>query len=178
MSTVSSATSLTSTYYMRNFYANNSGVIKSSARSDYSKTELSYEDSLALHRAIKKLENYKYTDEENEDNINHTIAAFVNTYNYAVDSSDSSSSSTMERYSKQLKKLASKYSDELDDIGITVNKDGTLDANTNLIKASELDDLKSLFGKDSKFASSLKNISKHMSSAAGNLVSSTINYTV
>ena len=55
--------------------------------------------------------------------------ALVDTYNNSIDSASNSSSSSMKRYAKQLKKLAGKYSDELENIGITINNDGTLKAN-------------------------------------------------
>lgn len=116
---VSSATNLSATYFMRNFYSNNRDAMKSSKRKEYSITELAYDDSTALHRAAKKLKNYKYSDDENTDNIRGTVMALVDTYNNSIDSASNSSSTSMKRYAKQLKKLASKYSDELEDIGIT-----------------------------------------------------------
>lgn len=110
---VSSATNLSATYFMRNFYSNNRDAMKSSKRKEYSITELAYDDSTALHRAAKKLKNYKYSDDENTDNIRQTVMALVDTYNNSIDSASNSSSSSMKRYAKQLKKLAGKYSDEL-----------------------------------------------------------------
>lgn len=103
---VSSATNLSATYFMRNFYSNNRDAMKSSKRKEYSITELAYDDSTALHRAAKKLKNYKYSDDENTDNIRGTVMALVDTYNNSIDSASNSSSSSMKRYAKQLKKLA------------------------------------------------------------------------
>lgn len=108
---VSSATNLSATYFMRNFYSNNRDAMKSSKRKEYSITELAYDDSTALHRAAKKLKNYKYSDDENTDNIRQTVMALVDTYNNSIDSASNSSSTSMKRYAKQLKKLAGKYSD-------------------------------------------------------------------
>lgn len=51
---ISSATNLSATYFMRNFYSNNRDAMKSSKRKEYSITELAYDDSTALHRAAKK----------------------------------------------------------------------------------------------------------------------------
>lgn len=116
---VSSATNLSATYFMRNFYSNNRDAMKSSKRKEYSITELAYDDSTALHRAAKKLKNYKYSDDENTDNIRGTVMALVDTYNNSIDSATNSSSSSMKRYAKQLKKLAGKYSDELEDNDFT-----------------------------------------------------------
>lgn len=116
---VSSATNLSATYFMRNFYSNNRDAMKSSKRKEYSITELAYDDS-----------------------------------------------TSMKRYAKQLKKLASKYSDELEDIGITINKDGTLKANEELVKKADADTLNSLFGNDNDFTSSLYRVSRQMSSSS------------
>ena len=82
---VSSATNLSATYFMRNFYSNNRDAMKSSKRKEYSITELAYDDSTALHRAAKKLKNYKYSDDENTDNIRGTVMALVDTYNNSID---------------------------------------------------------------------------------------------
>lgn len=163
---VSSGTSLSSTYYLRNFYDNNTSAMKASSRSSFTKTELAYDDSLALHRAARKLKNYKYSDEENSDNIAGTVMAFVSTYNNSIDSANDTSSSSMKRYSKLLKKLASKYSDELEDIGITIDKDGSLNANETLVKKADMDTFKKVFGKDSDFTSSIYRISRQMSNSS------------
>ena len=48
MAKVSSGLSLSTNYFMRNYYANNRDVIKTSGRNDYTKIELSFEDSRAL----------------------------------------------------------------------------------------------------------------------------------
>lgn len=87
---VSSATNLSATYFMRNFYSNNRDAMKSSKRKEYSITELAYDDSTALHRAAKKLKNYKYSDDENTDNIRGTVMALVDTYNNSIDSASNS----------------------------------------------------------------------------------------
>ena len=163
---VSSATNLSATYFMRNFYSNNRDATKSYKRKEYGITQLAYDDSTALHRAAKKLKNYKYSDDENTDNIRQTVMALVDTYNNSIDSATNSSSTSMKRYAKQLKKLANKYSDELEDIGITINKDGTLKANEELVKKADADTLNSLFGNDNDFTSSLYRVSRQMSSSS------------
>lgn len=52
---VSSGVSLSTNYFLRNFYTNNQKAAKTSGRSGYSNVELSYEDSRALNRAAKRL---------------------------------------------------------------------------------------------------------------------------
>ena len=46
---VSSGVSLSTNYFLRNFYTNNQKAAKTSGRSGYSNVELSYEDSRALN---------------------------------------------------------------------------------------------------------------------------------
>lgn len=104
---VSSATNLSATYFMRNFYSNNRDAMKSSKRKEYSITELAYDDSTALHRAAKKLKNYKYSDDENTDNIRGTVMALVDTYNNSIDSASNSSKSWQINTVTSLKTLAS-----------------------------------------------------------------------
>lgn len=165
MSTIeSTGVSLSSTFFLRNYYKADTKAFKASVRNDYSNNELSYEDGLALRRAVKKLASYDYSDEENTSNICSSILAYVDTYNNALSSSGSSSDKDIARYSKQLKNLASKYSDELSDAGITVNKDGSLTANETPLTKASMDKLKTAFSADSNFMKTVKNIGKHMSS--------------
>ena len=123
---VSSATNLSATYFMRNFYSNNRDAMKSSKRKEYSITELAYDDSNRTATApLKNLKNTSIRTMKIPINIRGTVMALVDTYNNSIDSASNSSSTSMKRYAKQLKKLAGKYTDELEDIGITINKDGT-----------------------------------------------------
>ncbi len=82
---VSSGVSLSTNYFLRNFYTNNQKAAKTSGRSGYSNVELSYEDSRALNRAAKRLSKSDFgsdTDEKDDD-LNDTskaaIEAFVDT---------------------------------------------------------------------------------------------------
>ena len=98
----SSATNLTSDFYLQNFYLMNRKAMKTSTRKDYNQVELSYEDSRALKKAAAKLSSFDYSEEENGDNILSTIQAFAETYNYTLDSSNSQDSDTYRQH-RQLK---------------------------------------------------------------------------
>lgn len=158
MAKVSSGLSLSSNYFMRNFYANNRNVIKSSGRNDYTKIELSFEDSRALTRASKRLLNNDYgseTDEKDEDVSDTTrssIEAFVTTYNNAIDSSKTTSSHDTKRYVKQLKALTNKYASELSDIGITVERSGKLTVNEDLLKTANNSKVRKIFSPDQEYS--------------------------
>ena len=158
MAKISSGLSLSSNYFMRNFYANNRNVIKSSGRNDYTQIELSFEDSRALTRASKRLLNNDYgseTDEKDEDVSDTTrssIEAFVTTYNNAIDSSKTTSSHDTKRYVKQLKALTNKYASELSDIGITVERSGKLTVNEDLLKTANNSKVRKIFSPDQEYS--------------------------
>lgn len=161
----SSGVYLTSDFFLKNFYHYNRNAMKSSTRSDYTKTELSYEDTRALKRAISKLGSFDYTEDENGDNIVSTIQAFVKTYNHTIESTSSDSSNTS-RQNRQLKALTQKYGDELKDIGISIKDDGTLDLSDNILKKSSFKEIRKVFSEESNYVRSLGNIAKRMNTTS------------
>lgn len=168
---VSSGVSLSTNYFLRNFYTNNQKAAKTSGRSGYSNVELSYEDSRALNRAAKRLSKSDFgsdTDEKDDD-LNDTskaaIEAFVDTYNYTVTSGKSSSDYETNRYVKQLNTLSKKHADELSDLGITVNSDGTLDLNKDLLKTANNSKARKLLSSDQEYPQKLVKLSRKMNSA-------------
>lgn len=167
--TESSAVNLTSDFFMKNFYRYNRNVIKVSGREEYNSTELSYEDSRALKRAVAKLASYDYTEEENGDNIISTIKAFAETYNHALESSSSEGSDTYRQH-KQLKALTEKYADDLEDIGITIEKDGKLSISDNILGSSSFKSVKKVFAEDSEYIERIRKIAKRMNNTASDEV--------
>lgn len=148
MAKTSTGVTLTTDFYMNNFYRANRAVVKPSNRKDYSTHELSYEDARALKRAAKRLGDYDYTNEKDLENVFNSVSAFVKTYNNALESSSGSNDADVSKMSKQLKKLSEKYGDDLKSIGITVEKDGSLNLNEGVMKAKEMKDFKNVFTKN------------------------------
>ena len=165
MATESSAVSLTSGFYLKNFYRYNRNAIKAADRKEYSTTELSYEDSRALKRAIAKLGNYQFNDEENKENLRSTIKAFAETYNLTIESTSVKGSDTY-RLNKQLKQLTAKYGDKLEDIGITIQEDGKMKVSDSILEGSSLSKLKEVFDKDGEYMRDMKRISRRMNNEA------------
>ena len=161
----SSGIYLTSDFFLKSFYRSNRNVIKSSARDDYSKTELSYEDTRALKRAVAKLSSFDYTEDENGDNIVNTIQAFVKTYNYTIESTSSDTSDTY-RQSRQLKALTKKYGDDLEDIGISIKEDGTLEVSDNILKKSSFKEIRNVFSEESGYVNGVRSIAKRMNNTS------------
>ena len=163
----SSATSLSASYYLQNFYYFNRNALKASYRKDYNKTELSYEDTRALKRAAAKLSSFHYSKEENGDNLVSTIKAFAETYNNALDSTNSKDSD-IARQNKQLKALSQKYGDDLDKIGITFDKDGKMSISENILKGSTFEEIENVFSDEAKYMKNLQKIAKRMHSQSYN----------
>ena len=160
-SKISSGINLTSNFFLQNFYRYNRKAMKASTRDDYTKTELSYEDSRALKRAASKLASFDYSGEENGENIVSTIKAFADTYNYTIESSSSSDSDTY-RQNRQLKALTKKYEDELKDIGIRIEKNGTLSVSDNILKGSSVKEIRKVFSEESDYVRNMRTIANRM----------------
>ncbi len=164
-STVSTGTNLTSNFFLQNFYKYNRNAIKSSTRNDFSKTELSYEDSRALKRALSKLSSFNYTEDENGDNIVSSIKAFVKTYNYTM---DSSSGKTAENYreNRKLQELTKKYEKELKNIGISIEENGNLTVSDNILRGSSFKEIRSVFSDESDFVRNVRTVARRMNNSS------------
>lgn len=181
MAAVSSGVSLSTNYFLNNFYENNRSVSKSSGRSDYTKLELSYEDSRALTRAAKRLLKNDYgsdTDEKDtaiSDTTRSALTAFVDTYNNTVDSSKTSTDHDTKYQLKKMKAYLHKYSDELEHIGISMESDGKLKINEDLLKTAKNSKVRKIFSSDQEFTKKFLNLSKKAHSAVESDIYSQIN---
>lgn len=181
MAAVSSGVSLSTNYFLNNFYENNRSVSKSSGRSDYTKLELSYEDSRALTRAAKRLLKNDYgsdTDEKDtaiSDTTRSALTAFVDTYNNTVDSSKTSTDHDTKYQLKKMKAYLHKYSDELEHIGISMEFDGKLKINEDLLKTAKNSKVRKIFSSDQEFSKKFLNLSKKAHSAVESDIYSQIN---
>lgn len=161
---------VTSSAYLRNNYSAYRQLSIKANREEATQRQLSTADSLALKKAVRSLSDYNYNDGEDDDtdeeNIKFykTLKAFADTYNYTYDSSSSSSSDSIKSLSKKMKSFASKYEDELKDLGVTFNSKGYME-----VSASAIDNIKEstygeYFSKKSAYKSSflddLKDVSQ------------------
>jgi hypothetical protein len=175
---------------MRNFYKNNRDLVSSSKRKDYSNVELNYEDSRALSRAAKRLQHTDYTStntdygsydddyEENDDlsdTTKATIEAFVDTYNNAIESGKGSDDHDTQRYINQLKNLTKKYSDQLEAVGISIENDGTLTIDNELLSLADNTKLDDLFSSEQEYPRRVISLAAKMNNSAENDIYSQIN---
>lgn len=149
---------ITSSAYLRNNYSAYRQMSIKASRDEATQKELSTADSLALKKAIRSLSDYKYNDEDAEDsdeeNIKFykTLKAFADTYNYTLDSSSSSASKSIKDLGKKMKSFASKYGDELSELGVKFNSKGYME-----VSASAVDNIKqSTFGETFSSSSAYK----------------------
>ena len=142
--------SLSSSYYKRRFYSDNADAKTSTSRKALNNSALSSADSHALRRAIKELGSFTY-DDDNSTNIRNSVSAFIDTYNNLLESSGSSEDRRMQQINKSIKKLSSEYANDLDKIGITVNKDGTLKKRSDLFANADISKFEKLFSKDTDY---------------------------
>ena len=162
--------SVTNNWYLRNNYKTTKELSKLSNRSDVSEGKLAGADSLALKRGIRSLRDYKYEDAKKvsskdtdtvlgKGKFYKTLKAFADTYNYSLDSGKNSSNADIKKLSKNMKKIAEKYSDELDELGVTFDSKGYMS-----ISPSAVDHIKlSTYGEklaDSDFLTDLENNTK------------------
>ena len=93
-------TSLSASYYLRNFYTANRNAVTSSKRKEMTGGTLSQADATALHRAAKKLRNFNYEDDTTDSaNIYGSVNAFIQVYNNTLSSGNKTDDASLNRYS-------------------------------------------------------------------------------
>lgn len=145
---IDTRTVLSSGYYLRSFYTSDRDARTSSKRNTMDSSALSLADSKALRRAIKELGNMEY-NEEQEDSIRNTALAFIETFNNTLSSASKTADQTLNRTAKQLKALANEYASDLENIGVTIEANGSLSGGSSLFSSANISKFEKLFGKDS-----------------------------
>lgn len=156
--------SVNATYYLRNAYApNNRTLITETNRKKETTSKLSQADSNALKKAIRALQDYDYSKSESEvssaekTRFDKELRAFIDTYNYAMESSSKSTNRDIKNAGKSLKELAKKYEDELKDIGITKKTNGYLNLSSSATSNLKLSAFGDMFGSSSNFLKEVRN---------------------
>ena len=125
----------------------------------------------ALEDAAKKLGSDKSDNifakaKESGDNseVVKNIKNLIEQYNVAKKQLESDSDSPINAYYAQtLRQLASKNSEALSAVGITVGKDGSMTIDESKMNAAKLEDLEGLFGSKSEFIQKLEYLASHIS---------------
>ena len=146
---------------LRSYYATYRAFTTKSTRSSATTNQLNYADAQALRRAVQKLDDFDFENADKDDISSH-VRAFIDTYNYTMDSAKSSTNSYATSTYKNLKNLASKYSKDLENIGIKENSSGYLTLSSSAVENIRGSRFKSLLNKDSKFMKQLTTYDKRM----------------
>ena len=155
-------TSLSASYYLRNFYTANRNAVTSSKRKEMTVGTLSQADATALHRAAKKLRNFNYEDDTTDSaNIYGSVNAFIQVYNNTLSSGNKTDDASLNRYSRYLKSLSKEHSSD---------SDGSLSANDNLLKSAKVSKVKTLFADDAEYITKVSRYSKKMAEKADSVV--------
>lgn len=105
------------------------------------------------------------------------VKALIEKYNETRKQLDNNPSNINMYYNQLLGSLASKNSEELSKLGITVGKDGSISVDEDQIKDAKLEDLESMFGAKSEFVQKLQFLGSHVSdSVAAELESMGMQY--
>lgn len=155
--------SISNTATLRNYYKDNRSLVIRNNRAEKKNGELSFADSMALRRAISKLGDYDYKDSTDED-LNQKIRGFCDAYNYTLDSSKDSATSTVKSAAKSIKNLTKQYKDELEKYGIKVNDKGYMAMSDTATKNISHEKFSKIFGKDSEYMNKLYSNAKKINS--------------
>ena len=142
---------------LENFYINRFGkILKNCDINDYK-----IEDNNAQGTIVLKL---KYTDKKdptettgNAKTYSNKLKAFLDTYNNTYESSKASRDSNLKQAASSMKSLVKKYKNELEEVGITIDKDGYLKKSSSS-KIETTKPFEDLFGKKSNFLQELDRI--------------------
>ena len=154
--------SVANTLALRNFYNSNRTLAVKSNRSDASTNKLNYADSLALRRAVKQLDAYDF-DNAKESDLEEKVRAWIDTYNYTMESCKPSTNTSVASAYKGLKNLTKEYADELENVGIKADSSGYLKMSSSATKNISGSRFKSLLGKDSEFMKKMGSYARRIS---------------
>ncbi len=95
-----------------------------------------------------------------------SIETFVADYNEMLKAMGNQGGEVNKAYAKMMGQYFSENRDALNAVGIIQNEDGTLGINTDTLKAAPLSSLKTLFGSEDSYLSSIKETSEKIESNA------------
>ena len=145
---------------LRVFYGRYSPLVKGAPRNEASKGTLSFADASALRNAVRKLQDYDF-EEAPEAQAQEKVTAFADAINNTLSSASKYTGSTpVKNAVSKIKQLNQEFSSQLKQIGITVNKDGTMSVYESAVKNYSRERYSEFFNKDSKYLNDLYDAAK------------------
>ncbi len=159
--------SVTNSLSLRLYYGNYSKLVTGTTRSEATTGTLSFADASALRSAIKKLGEYNFED-ASEDEVQEKLTAFADAMNNTLTSATKygTNNTAVKNAATKIKQLNSDYASDLQKIGITVNKDGTMSVYENAAENYSRSRFTKFFTNDSEYLNELytaaKKITRHV----------------
>ncbi|MCR5452034.1 MAG: hypothetical protein K6F00_05340 [Lachnospiraceae bacterium] len=158
---------ITSNSFLRSLYNDDRSFAKKSVRNNSTDSALLKADSKALKRGLRVIGAYDYGTNEKDSKNEKTeffnnITAFTDVYNNTLKSSHDVGDANSKAVYKQLKKLSSKYAEELKAVGVKFDDNGYMNIKESSINNIDVSNYKDYFGSDSDFMKDLTKISKKL----------------
>jgi len=153
----------TSSLSLRMFYHSYSSVASGATRKAASTGTLSMADASALRNAVRKLEEYDF-ESATKDQIQEKLQAFTDTMNNAITSANKygAGDTSVRNAVSKLKRLNNEYSSELQKIGISVDKTGTMSLYDKASKTYSAEKFSKFFDNDSKYLKEVYDAAKRI----------------
>ncbi|MBO6214108.1 MAG: hypothetical protein J6N76_01065 [Lachnospiraceae bacterium] len=153
---------------LRSLYNEDRRLGTKAGRKDAENTTLIAGDIKALNRGLKNIGRYDFgtsdTDTKDEKTAFYkNLKAVMDTYNNSIETTSKSENPQVKKVSKRLAKLASKYEDELGDVGISIDKKGYMTISESAVDNYDVSRFKKVFGDDSDFMKEFKKYTKNLS---------------
>ncbi len=152
---------IANTLALRNNYTDDRSLSVKTNRRNATTGKLNQADSLALRQAVRRLADYDFKNAEKED-LEEKVRAFVDTYNYTMESTKLSTDKTISSANKSIMNLSKKYASELEDIGIRIDDSGYMKMSNSATKNISGSSFESLLGKDSEYMKQLSSYAKRI----------------
>ena len=141
--------------YVRQFYKGNLFGATKNGRTGQTPNSLAMADMKAIRKAVREMGSFDYDEGDGEELVKK-VEAFVNTYNNYVDSAKALGDENADRYLAQLKKMSKEFTDELDDIGISVQNSGKLAIDKKSLQSTGRYQVSKLFADDAQFVTQVE----------------------
>lgn len=155
--------SVTNSLTLRLYYGRYSSLVKGSTRNNVPSGTLSMADASALRNAIRKLQDYDFA-EASEAQVQEKLTAFADSINNTLTSAAkySGNDTSVKNAVSKIKNLNSSYSSQLKQMGITVNKDGTMSVYESAAKNYSRNRFTDFFTSDNKYLNDLYDAAKRI----------------
>ena len=156
-----SSYTVTNNLTLRSYYSTYRTLAVKSNRSNVTTSQLNYADAQALRRAVRKLDDFDFSNASQKD-IEEHVRALIDTYNNTLDSAQQSDNANIKSIYKKLQQLNDTYQDDLENIGIRTNSSGYLTLSSSASSNISSSKFSKFLGGDSTFMKKLSTYAKRI----------------